>query len=68
MLRRGGLTLPVLTLLEDGGVFRSIIAQGMLAVSPFASSASESWRAFAEMLEDPVATQAFARHLRGEGI
>ena len=65
-LRRGHFTSPVLVLLEGGGAFRSIIAQGMLAVIPFVGSLSPSWNAFAEMLEDPDFTMAFAEYLRKE--
>ena len=66
-LRRAHLVSPVLTLLEGGGAFRSIIAQGMLAVTPFIGTTTTSWRAFAEMLEDSDATHAFVEHLRGQG-
>jgi len=66
-LRRGRLTEPVLILLEGVGAFRSVIAQLMLAVSPFTGSAAESWMSFAQMLEDPKSTRAFIEHLREEG-
>jgi len=65
-LRRRGLTPLVLSLLEDGGIFRSLISQGMLAVTPFTSLSSDSWQAFADMLEDPAEAQSFAEHLRRE--
>lgn len=66
ILRRGHLTSPLLTLLEGGGGFRALIAQGMLAVIPFIGTTTTSWKAFAEMLEDHHASRAFADHLRGE--
>lgn len=68
ILRSLHFTSPMLTLLEDGGAVRSLIAQIMLAASPLIGTTSTSWQAFAEMLEDCKATRAFAEHLRGEEV
>jgi len=54
-------------MLEGGGPFKSIIAQGMLAFSPFiGSNQQSSWSAFAEMLEDQDSSRSFADYLREE--
>lgn len=66
--QRANFTTVILAMLEGGGPFRSLIAQGMLAVSPFIGSTHQSsWAAFAEMLEDRDTSRAFAAFLRGEG-
>jgi hypothetical protein len=57
----------ILAMLEGGGPFKSIIAQGMLAFSPFiGSNQQSSWSAFAEMLEDQDSSRSFADYLREE--
>lgn len=67
LFRQFHLTTPVLTLLEGGGPLRPILAQAMLAISPFVGSpAVSSWNAFAEMLEDASASRSFAQCLRQE--
>jgi len=66
-LRQFHITSPILTLLEGGGPLKVILAQGMLALSPFVGSSAEtSWKTFAEMLEDPDTSRTFADHLRQE--
>jgi len=64
--RRHGLTPLMLSLLEDGGIFRHFISQAMLAVAPFFFHNAASWQAFADMLEDPAIALSFAEHLREE--
>ena len=67
IFRRFRITAPLLFLLEDGGALRSILAQGMLALSPFLTTTSDHpWSAFAEMLDDPDASLSFAEHVRKE--
>jgi hypothetical protein len=56
-------------MLEGGGPFKAVIAQGMLAFSPFiGSNHQSSWSAFAEMLECQESSRSFADYLRGEGV
>jgi len=62
-------TGPVLTLLEGAGPVKYILSQGLFAVLPFIHSpASSSWKAFAEMLENPADTRSFAAYLREEKL
>ena len=66
--QRGHLTPVILALLDGVGPLRSVLAQGMLAFSPFiATQGHSSWVAFAEMMEDPGASRAFSDFLRQEG-
>lgn len=61
------LTGLVLAMLEGAGPVRYILSQGMLAFLPFLNSSNTpSWKAFAEMLEDPADTRSFAAFLREE--
>lgn len=65
--QRGHLTSIVLSLMEGMGPLRIILAQGMLAFSPFfGRGVDSSWTAFAEILEDPEKSRTFAEHLRQE--
>jgi len=53
--------------MEGMGPLRIILAQGMLAFSPFfGRGVDSSWTAFAEILEDPEKSRTFAEHLRQE--
>jgi hypothetical protein len=61
------LTGITLTLLEGAGPFRFILSQGLFAFLPFVSTnTSSSWKAFAQMLENPDDTRSFAGYLREE--
>jgi hypothetical protein len=63
--QQGHFTTVILAMLEGGGPIKSLIAQGMLAFSPFiASTHLSSWTAFAELLEDPDSSRTFADYLR----
>jgi hypothetical protein len=61
------LTGIVLTLLDGAAPVRYILSQGLFAFLPFVNSnTTPSWKAFAQMLEDPAAAQSFAAYLREE--
>lgn len=65
--QRGHLTLVILSILDGIGPLKSVLAQGMLAFSPFIGSPGQSsWVAFAEMMEDPGVSRSFADYLRQE--
>jgi hypothetical protein len=62
-LQRWGLAGLASALLEDGGAFATLAAQGLYVSQPLL----ESWmpaRAVAELLEDPQQTQSFVKLLR----
>lgn len=63
-----GATEFVAALLEGAAPLRIIAAQLMYAGTPFLGSrpAVQKWRAFANLLEDPVKTASFVSFLRGE--
>lgn len=59
----------VLTLLEGAGPLRYILSQGLFALVPFIDPAAHlSWKAFAEMLENPAETRSFAAYLHEESL
>jgi hypothetical protein len=67
--QRGHFTSVILALLDGGGPLKMILAQGMLAFTPFLGvSEDSSWQAFAEMLEDPASSRLFAAYLHQENL
>jgi len=63
--QRGHFTPVVLTILDAFDPLKLVLAQGMLAFSPFiAPSGKSSWVAFAAMLEDPHESESFRDYLR----
>jgi hypothetical protein len=63
--QRGHFTPVVLTILDALEPLKMVLAQGMLAFSPFiASTGKSSWIAFASMLEDPNESDMFRDYLR----
>lgn len=63
-----GATEFVAALLEGAAPLRIIAVQLMYAGTPFLASGptAQKWRAFANLLEDPVKTASFISFLRGE--
>lgn len=66
-LQRRNMTGMALTLLDGVGPVRFIFSQLMLATLPFIDDpAHPSWKAFAEMIEDPQESRSFLAYLREE--
>lgn len=64
-LKKTGLTGLALTLIEGLSPIRYLVAQCVLAATPFISSESqESWSRFASMLENSAESREFAGTLR----
>jgi hypothetical protein len=58
-----------LVILDGAGPMKVLLAQFMLAGSPFTSTGARSqWRAAAEMLEDQEESRTFADYLREEPV
>lgn len=64
-LKNSRFAFLAIALLEDGGVLRPLLSQGMLAFSPLLGAAASSpWVEFAEMLDDPDASHTLAARLK----
>lgn len=67
-IQHGNFSPIILAILDGVGPLKSVLAQGMLAFSPFlGSSVKNSWVALAEMMEDPSTSRVLSDDLHQEG-
>lgn len=60
-----GLNVIALTVLDGAGPIRFLLSQCILGLTPFLSlNDDSSWKAFADLLEDPQESKSFAEFLR----
>jgi len=66
-LKKSRFAFLAVAMLEDGGVIRPLLSQGMLAFSPLLGvAASSPWVVFAEILDDRNASYALAAQIKRE--
>jgi L-rhamnose mutarotase len=68
VLKKNGVKDLTILLLEGAGPFRILLAQAMYAGLPFFSQSNhlQSWKAFADLLDDPQESKSFVSFLREE--